>query len=99
MSALVASAANTAATSIMGSAISSAAEKGVGDKKRDDMTTTEKSAIKVTELIISSVSTAIAITLFGHLTQGLSSRAQFIFIAVIVSVASAVVAAYLKVAL
>lgn len=92
------SAAETAATTVMGSAISAAAEKGSKAATDKEPSKPVKMGIKVSEILLSSIMTATAIALFGTLSKKIKGRTEFISLALLVSVVASLVSAYLKIA-
>lgn len=99
MDAIASKTAESAATTIMGSAISSATEKGVKKADTDDLPQTVKIGVKVSEVVLSSIITAIAITLFGRFSKKLKGHLPFVILMLAVSVAAALATAYIKIAL
>ena len=99
MEAVASQTASSLASATMGSAISSAAEKGVEPVKNDKLPESTKIGIKVSEVILSSIMTSLAITLFGRMSKKIKGSMAFVTLALAVSIACALITAYIKIAL
>jgi hypothetical protein len=91
--------AKTVATSIMGSVVSNATSKGAdaAGMSEEEVSTPMRVGIKVSEVLLSSIMTAIAITIFTKLSKKVKGPLPFVCVATVVSVASALAMAYLKI--
>ena len=98
VSEFVTSAAEATASSLIGSATGSAAEKGA-QNPAVDMNKQPKSVkvgLKASEILVSSVMTSIAVTMFNRMSKNIKGYA-FIMLAVALSAISAVAAAFIKI--
>ena len=96
MEAIAAGAAQTAATSALGSAASSAAEKGVNAAKGEEQTKSVKMGINASQIILSSVMTAIAIEVFSKVSKNFKGSTYYAA-SILISVVAAIFAAFLRV--
>ena len=91
-------AAQSAASSLIGSASGSAAEKGAQHPAMEKQPRSVKVGLKASEILISSVMTSIAVTLFNRMSKDVKGY-TFVSLAVALSAISAIVAAYIKIRL
>jgi hypothetical protein len=91
--------AKSAATATMGSVISNATEKGVQPAKNSDVSQTVKIGVKVSEVVLSSIVTSLAITMFGRYSKKIKGNVAFVTLMLAVSVACALLTAYIKMVL
>ena len=97
MEAIASKTAESVATSTLGSVVSGAAEKGVDKAKDDEAPQSVKIGIKVSEVLLSSILTSLAITLFGRLSSKVKGHLAFVGLTLAVSVVCALLTAYIKI--
>jgi len=92
---LVTTAAQSAASSLVGSATASAAEKGAKHPKMEEQSDSVKVGLKASEILVSSLATSIAVALFNRMSKGVKGY-SFVALAAALSTIAAVVSAYVK---
>lgn len=94
--------AQTLASSLIGSAAGSAAEKGVQSTdavaKQEKQPADAQVGLKATEILVSSLMTAIAVSTFSRISRDLKGI-HFVGLAAVLSVIASIASAYLKVRL
>lgn len=91
----VTAAAQSTASSLIGSASGAAAEKGAHHPDMEKQSTQVKIGIKASEILVSSIMTSIAVTMFNRVSKNFKGS-SFILLAVALSSLSALGAAYVK---
>lgn len=94
----VTAAAQSTASSLVGSASGSAAEKGAAPPAMDKQPQSVKIGLKASEILVSSIMTSIAVTLFSQVSRYYKGY-SFVLLAVSLSSVAAVAAAYIKIKL
>jgi hypothetical protein len=95
---LVTTAIQSTASSLIGSASGSAAEKGAKHPAMDKQPQSVKVGLKASEILVSSLMTSIAVTIFNRMSKDVKGY-SFVTLAVALSSISAIVAAYIKIRL
>lgn len=95
---LATTAAQSVASSMIGSATGAAAEKGAKHPAMEKQSTQVKVGIKASELLVSSIMTSLAVTMFNRVAKNYKGY-SFILLAVALSSLSALGAAYVKIRL